>query len=69
MECFWTVVANELKFGTNVYINKMHICAEFQLSSSNCLYFLYEEKLNVIRIRIFWLRNFKMMKYAENETF
>ena len=29
------VIANELKFSTNVCINKMHLCAEFQRSSLN----------------------------------
>ena len=33
--CFWSSIVNELKFGVQVVINKLHLCAEFHLSSSN----------------------------------
>lgn len=31
------VVDNELKFGSESYINKLHLFANFQLSNINCL--------------------------------
>lgn len=31
----WTIVPNELKFGTNYCINKLNLCAKFLLLSSN----------------------------------
>lgn len=31
------IIANELKFGRQICVNKLHLCANFQFSSSNCL--------------------------------
>lgn len=30
MRIYWTVIANELKFHPQIYINKLHFCAKFQ---------------------------------------